>query len=140
METEFVTFTYEKEILEQNLDTFGHVNNAMYLVIYEEARWDFITKNGKGLKEIMDTKVGPVLLDLQLTFKAELKNREKIKIVSQCKEMKNKYVMVLEQKMYKEDGKLASVLTLSCGLMDLQERKLINPDEEWLRALGFQKV
>ena len=36
-------YEYEKTILEQHLDTFGHVNNAAYLVLYEEARWDFIT-------------------------------------------------------------------------------------------------
>lgn len=137
MQNNYVTFEYDKQILEQNLDTFGHVNNAMYLVMYEEARWDFITKNGKGLSEIIEKKIGPVLLEMQLTFKAELKNREKIKIVSRCLEMKNKYVMVLEQKMYKEDGKLASTLILSCGLMDLNERKLIIPDEAWLVALGF---
>ncbi len=130
-------FEYERQILEQNLDCFGHMNNAMYLVLYEEARWDFITKNGMGLDYIMKNQIGPVLLDLNLVFKAEIKNREKIKILSQCLSMKNKYVMTLEQRMFKEDGKLASVLTISCGLMDLKERKLINPPDEWLKVLGF---
>jgi len=55
-----------------------------------------------------------VLLDLQLTFKSELGNREKIKIISQARsEMRNKYVMQLDQKMVKENGKVASTLTLS---------------------------
>jgi acyl-CoA thioester hydrolase len=133
-------FEYEKLILEEHLDTFGHVNNAVYLTIYEEARWDFITKNGLGLKEIMQTRVGPVLLDLQLTFKSELNNREKIKIVSQARsEMRNRYVMVLDQKMLKENGKIASTLTLSVGLMDLNARKLIAPTREWLSALGIEE-
>ncbi len=133
-------YEYEKQILEQHLDTFGHVNNAMYLSIYEEARWDFITKNNLGLKEILETKVGPVLLDLNLTFKAELKNRDKIKIVSQARpELRNKFVMVLDQKMLKEDGKIASTLTLSVGLMDLNARKLITPTIPWLKALGLEE-
>jgi len=29
-------YEYQKEILEQHLDTFGHVNNAVYLSLYEE--------------------------------------------------------------------------------------------------------
>ncbi len=133
-------YEYEITILEHHLDTFGHVNNAVYLEMYEEARWDFITKNNLGLNEILATKVGPVLLDLQLTFKAELKLREKIKIVSQAKpEMRNKYVMQLEQKMIKEDGKIASFITISVGMMDLNARKLIAPSAEWSKALGLQE-
>lgn len=133
-------YEYELTILEHHLDTFGHVNNAVYLEMYEEARWDFITRNNLGLKEILATKVGPVLLDLQLTFKAELKLREKIKIVSQARsEMRNKYVMQLDQKMLKEDGKVASMITLSVGMMDLNARKLILPSEEWRKALGVEE-
>lgn len=133
-------YEYDLTILENHLDTFGHVNNANYLTLYEEARWDFITKNNLGLKEILETKIGPVLLDLNLTFKAELKNRDKIKIVSQARtEMRNKFVMLLDQKMIKEDGKIASTLTLSVGLMDLNARKLISPTPEWLKALGLEE-
>ena len=131
-------YEYELTILEQHLDTFGHVNNAVYLSLYEEARWDFITKNNLGLKEIMEKKVGPVLLDLHLTFKSELNNREKIKIVSQARpEMRNKFVMLLDQKMIREDVKIASTLTLSVGMMDLTARKLISPTLEWRHALGL---
>lgn len=133
-------YEYEFTILERHLDTFGHVNNAVYLQLYEEARWDFITKNNLGLKEILETQIGPVLLDLNLTFKAELKNREKIKVVSQARpELRNKFVMVLDQKMLKADGKIASTLTLSVGIMDLKARKLIAPTEEWLKALGLEE-
>ena len=131
-------YEYDIMILEQHLDTFGHVNNAKYLEMYEEARWDFITKNNLGLKEILATQVGPVLLDLNLTFKAELKNRDKIKITSQARaQMRNKFVMILDQRMILEDGKTASTLTLSVGMMDLKARKLISPSEEWRRALGL---
>ncbi len=131
-------YEYELQILEHHLDTFGHVNNATYLALYEEARWDFITKNGLGLKEIMDSKIGPVLLDLHLTFKAELTNREQIKITSVGVGMKNKFVMQLEQKIFKNNGKLASTLNLTVGVMDLAARKLILPDEKLMTALGMK--
>ena len=39
-------FEYPLTIKEFHLDTFGHVNNATYLQIYEEARWEFINQNG----------------------------------------------------------------------------------------------
>lgn len=133
-------YEYELTILEHHLDTFGHVNNAVYLTLYEEARWDFITKNGLGMKQILESKIGPILLDLNLVFKSELNNREKIKIVSQARpEMKNKFVMVLDQKILKESGRVASTMTLSVGLMDLNQRKLIAPTAAWLQALGLEE-
>jgi len=133
-------YEYSIKILEHHLDTFGHVNNATYLEMYEEARWDLLNKNNSGIDVIMAKKIGPVLLDLHLTFKAELKNREEIKIISQARTlMKNQYVLLLDQKMLKADGKTASTLELSVGLMDLEKRKLIAPTKEWLHALGVEE-
>ena len=39
--------------------------------------------------------------------------------------------------MIKEDGKIASLITLSVGMMDLNARKLISPTDEWRKALGL---
>ncbi len=137
---EVTTFQYPMLIIEKHLDTFGHVNNATYLELYEEARWDFIEKNGWGLKKIQATGIGPVILELNLKFKRELKNREKITITSVFKEMKNSKVMVLFQQMLKEDGTVASELELDIGVFDLKERSLIKPNEEWLTAVGVKSL
>lgn len=133
-----MNFSYKKQILEQHLDTFGHVNNAVYLELYEEARWDFITKAGFGLKEVQEAQVGPVILDITVTYKAELKNRENIIIESEYKGMKNSLVMTVCQKMIKEDGSLASDISISMGIFDMKTRKLIKPPADWLEALGAQ--
>jgi acyl-CoA thioester hydrolase len=133
-------YEYSLKILEHHLDTFGHVNNATYLQIYEEARWDLLAQNNHGIDKIVASRIGPVILDLHLIFKAELINREEIKIITVAKkEMRNKYVMVLEQKMLKADGKVASTLELSIGLMNLDKRKLVPPTKEWMTALGVEE-
>ena len=46
------THEYPLLIVERHLDTFGHVNNATYLELFEEARWDWLQQNGYGLDEI----------------------------------------------------------------------------------------
>ena len=69
---------YELLIHEQHLDTFGHVNNAAYLQILEEARWDLITRNGYGLDEVHRRRIGPVVLDVELRFRRELRNRQRV--------------------------------------------------------------
>jgi YbgC/YbaW family acyl-CoA thioester hydrolase len=131
-------FEYDVQIKEIHLDSFGHVNNAVYVQLYEEARWDFITKNGFGLEVIQREQVGPVLLDLQVRFKREIKNREFIKIQSQTREIISSKIILLEQKMINSDGKIASEALFTVGFFDMQERKLITPPQEWLAAVGIK--
>ena len=131
-------FEYEILIKECHLDSFGHVNNAVYVQLYEEARWDFITKNGFGLEVIQRDQVGPVLLDLQVKFRREIKNREVIKIQSQTREILSSKMMVLDQKMIKADGKIASEAVFTVGFFDMKQRKLIEANPLWLKAVGVK--
>lgn len=130
-----MSFEYDLTVLEAHLDTFGHVNNATYLELYEQARWDFITKGGYGLKEVQKRAEGPVILELNLKFKRELPNRSQIKILSKFAGFENRLVMKLSQEIRLE-GKIASTLDLKVGLMDLEKRKLIEPTKDWLSAIG----
>jgi acyl-CoA thioester hydrolase len=130
-------FEYRFQVLEKHLDSFGHVNNAVYLELFEEARWDFITSRGYGLEEIKRTQIGPVILEIELKFKRELLNREWIIVKSYTTEENHKLIGSLSQEMIKEsDGKVAATLDLKVGLMDLKERKLIKADDKWLHAIG----
>lgn len=131
-------FEYDVLIREFHLDSFGHVNNAAYVMLYEEARWDFITKNGFGLDYIQQNQVGPVILDLSVRFKREIKNREQIKIKSKTIEIVSPKIMVLEQTMVKVDGKVASEAKFTVGFFDMKERKLIDANPEWLKAVGVK--
>lgn len=131
-------FEYKTKILESHLDSFGHVNNANYLKLFEEARWDFITKNGHGLEYVLEKNVGPIILDLNLRFKYELKNRDEIIIYSQVIEVKSSKIYVIEQKMMRADGKLAAIAQFTAGFFDLAVRKLISPEPGWIKALGIK--
>ena len=135
---ENLIFEYEVLIREMHLDSFGHVNNAAYVMLYEEARWDFITRNGCGLDWIQTHQVGPVILDLKVRFKRELKNREKIVIRSRTIEIISPKILVLEQSMLKQDGKVASDATFTVGFFDMKLRKLTDATPEWLRAVGVK--
>ncbi len=107
-------------------------------MLYEEARWDFITKNGYGLDYILKHQIGPVILDLNVRFKRELMNRELIKITSQAIEVLSSKILILEQIMYKSDGKIASEAKFTVGLFDMKERKLTEGTPEWLHAVGLR--
>jgi YbgC/YbaW family acyl-CoA thioester hydrolase len=134
----FEIFTYKLQIKESHLDTFGHVNNATYLELYEEARWDFITRGGYGLDKIQATGMGPIILEFNIRYRKELKNREWITITFQVIEDNGKIARA-KHEMFKEDGSLASDAEVVVGFFDLNERKLIKPTAEWRKAIGDPK-
>jgi YbgC/YbaW family acyl-CoA thioester hydrolase len=127
---------YSVLIRESHLDTFGHVNNATYLALFEEARWDLVTANGFGLKEVQIAKQGPVILEVNLKFIKELKLRETITITTELLGYQGK-IGKLKQQMLKADGEVASEATFVFGLFDLKERKLIPPTDQWKKAIGM---
>jgi YbgC/YbaW family acyl-CoA thioester hydrolase len=127
---------YEVLIRESHLDSFGHMNNAAYLVLFEEARWDFITRNGYGLKQVQELQKGPVVLELTLKFRKEVTLRENIKITMESLSYQRK-IGRFRQEMIKTDGTVAAELELTIGLFDLQTRRLIEPTVEWNKAIGL---
>ncbi len=134
MSTEFL---YDVLIREAHLDTFGHVNNATYFELFEEARWEAITPRGYGLKEVQAKKQGPVVLDAQIKFLKELKLREGIAIKTVCLPFTGKTAKI-EQKMVKENGDVACEVTFTYAFFDLAVRRIIPPTKEWLYATGVE--
>jgi thioesterase-3 len=130
-------FTYSVLIKEHHLDTFSHVNNATYLELLEEARWDFLNAQGINLKTIHDTGIGPIVLECHIQFLQELRLRQSIVIESQIISFEKK-IGVMRQDMINEQGKLCSHAKMTFGVFDLNTRKLIIPTAEWLWAIGVE--
>lgn len=128
-------FSYPTLIKETYLDTFGHMNNAAYLVLLEEARWDFITKNNYGLAKIMATQIGPTIVEIKINFLKELKLRDEVVIESEMISYDGKIGILLQRIL--RNNQLCSSAELRMGLFDLQKRKLIPPTEDWLMAIGM---
>jgi acyl-CoA thioester hydrolase len=128
---------YRMLILESHLDTFGHVNNAAYLQILEEARWDLVTRNGYGLEEVHRRRIGPVVLDVRLRFAKELRNRQPIVIRTWVDSHSGK-VGKLAQQIVDETGDACCDALFTIGLFDLDARRLIRPTPEWVAAMGLR--
>jgi YbgC/YbaW family acyl-CoA thioester hydrolase len=125
---------YATLILERHLDTFGHVNNAQYLALFEEARWEMITSRGYGLKQVQENGIGTVVLECSVRFQRELRLREKIQIQTGVKTLRKK-ILTLRQQILIEDGKTAAEASFTMGCFNLRERKLVTPTAEWLFAV-----
>jgi thioesterase III len=127
---------YPLLILERHLDTFGHVNNATYLEILEEARWDWITRGGYGLREIRTTGRGPTILECTIRFKREVTVREQIRVQTDLEAYRGKIAKV-RQRIFNERGDIACEALFVMGLFDTHARKLVAPTAEWLASFGM---
>ena len=105
-------FEYSVVVREHNMDTLGHLNNASYLQIFEEARWDFSNKGGFGLDWVLSNKQSPVVLKAEMSFRKEVLNREALLIRSEFVGFKNSLIGSFKQKMIKKNKKVASILSI----------------------------
>lgn len=129
---------YRTMILEKHLDTFGHVNNARYFELLEEARWARVTEGGYGLETVQKLRKGPVVLAAEIEFKRELKLREEIEITTQAIEQNGKIGKIEQYILNPADGSVHARAVFTFGFFDLEKRKLMEATPEWLRAIGVQ--
>jgi acyl-CoA thioester hydrolase len=129
-------FHYETTIRERHLDHFGHVNNAKYLEIFEEARWDLIGQSGLGLDWVLQRGLGPVILDVKVKFRKELLLRETVRIESRVADYR-KRLGYFEQKIFNAKGALCTEAEFVFSIFDLHRRRMVPPDAQWVQALGM---
>lgn len=134
-------------IHEGHLDTFGHVNNATYLQLFEQARWDWITRGGYGLRKIQETKQGPVILDCSLQFRREVTNRQAVCVRTWIAALAPKVAKIRQDLVLSLgdalDGAGAEAVccsaTFTMAFFDLEARRIIEPNLEWLAAFGLRR-
>ena len=130
---------FEQSIIirEQHLDTFGHVNNARYLEIFEQARWDLITDNGFGLEYIRSSGTGPVILEVSLRFLRELKNRDRVLVRSFVDSYEGK-IGHMTQLLVNDAAQICCEGKFVFAQWDTRSRKIIAPTPEWRVAVGLE--
>jgi len=130
---------HEKALLisESHLDSFGHLNNARYLELFEQARWDLITDRGFGIDVIRKTRTGPTILGVEMKFLRELSPRESVVIRSELVSYERK-IGRMKQVMVKADGTAACEAVFVFGLFDIEKRKLVEPTPAWAHAVGLE--
>ena len=127
---------YDVLIRETHIDSLGHMNNAAYLTLFEEARWDWITAGGYGVAEIQAFKQSPIVLEVTVKFMKEVRLRENVQIVSEILHYDGK-IGEMKQTMRRTDGTVCCEAVFKMGFFDLTTRRLIEPTPRWRKALGI---
>jgi acyl-CoA thioester hydrolase len=100
------------------LDSYNHINNAVYLNYFEHARWEFFRQI--DLVDFLKIKENlPVVTDIQIRYQREIKLFDELMIESSC--VQEKPYLVFRQK----------IVNLSTGLASARATtKLIFVDKE----------
>lgn len=125
---------YSLTIVEHHLDFLGHVNNATYLQIFEEARWDLLRQMGFSKKELATYQISPIVLEVHVRFRRELLLGKHIKIRTEFKNI-DKRIHEIYQTIHDGSENFCDAKFI-VGIFDLRERKLISPPSIWKEALA----
>jgi acyl-CoA thioester hydrolase len=130
-----IEHTYNIKIDEKWIDASRHVNNANYMTILENARWD-IFKNTEFSKDKMHALgFAPVLIDCYIRYRKELVSGEKIKINTQVISVEKNGTIYIKQTIFNEEGRKACSAKVRHGLIDLEKRALMPMKSQWLDIL-----
>lgn len=126
---------YNLSIKESHLDFMGHVNNATYLTILEEARWELLYSHNYTLKDILTSGIGPVILECNIKFLKEIGLRQIITIESEIISFKDK-IGIMQQNIFNEKKELCTSAKFTFGFFDMKLRKLVEPRDKLKAIFG----
>lgn len=126
-------FYHSTIIQTHHCDHYGHMNNASYMQLYEEARWAMLKAKNWDQGRIEIEGYGPIVLEAQIWYRRELKVKEEIRIRVETLDSTRK-VFEIHQNMTTNEGMVASEARFKLGLMDLRQRRLIQPPRAWVEA------
>lgn len=106
------------------VDTQGHMNQAVYLQYAEHARWECLLAAGITQAGLIANGVGPVALDVAIKFRRELRTGDEVDISCEFQWGEGK-IFHIQQEFRRADSTHVASLTGTAGLLDLQERRLI---------------
>ncbi|SCL44253.1 acyl-CoA thioester hydrolase [Micromonospora citrea] len=108
------------------LDTQGHLNQAVYLQYGEHARWECLRAAGITQERLLAAGVGPVALEVTLRYLRELRGGDEVDVSCAFRWGEGK-TFEIEQDYVRADGVRVATLTGVGGMLDLSARRLV-PD------------
>ncbi|MFD5190448.1 acyl-CoA thioesterase [Streptomyces sp. NPDC058357] len=130
-----MTFSVDVTVRGYELDTQGHLNQAVYLQYAEHARWELLRAAGLPQDKLLASGVGPVALETTVKFLRELRGGDRARVTCRFVYGEGKTFTVAQQ-ILKEDGTVAAEVTGVAGMLDLTARRLIADPAGHLASLA----
>jgi acyl-CoA thioester hydrolase len=128
-------FTVRITVRGYELDTQGHLNQAVYLQYAEHARWALLRAAGITQDALIASGIGPVALETTIRYLRELRGGDEVDVSCGFAWGAGR-TFRLEQDYRLPDGTQVAELVGVAGLLDLRERRLVSAPQDRLRALA----
>ena len=120
-------FEYQITVRGYELDSYGHVNHAVYLNYMEQARWEIIREAGL-LDQLIREGKKLVVIKADVRYISEIKLFDKIIIHTKVK--KEAPYLVFYQKLFNQNGSIrVARAVIKAILLDEQKKPLDIPDD-----------
>lgn len=102
---------YKRKIYGYQCDIYGHLNNANYLMIYEEARSELLLKLGYSIHKLKQMDLQIYLTRVELQFKRAVELEDKVTIKTKIVEI-NRLRSTWIQQIYNSNNQLCNEATV----------------------------
>ena len=129
-------FFHRTEVRYGDLDPQGHVNNAIYLTYFEQARVYYLIQLGLFSKDQSFMEVGVIIADIHITYHSTTHYDDPIKVGVQTTKIGNKSFTTEQCIMHAETGRVMATGTVVLVTFDYEGMKPIPVPDEWRQKIS----
>lgn len=112
-------------------DVQGHLMGSAYISYANQALWELLKSSGVDIDGMLETGVGPVVLESNIKYLRELRGGDSVTIECLMHFTESK-TYIVECRFYNDNGDISAEVRNIAGLLDLKKRKLLeNPAQFW---------
>lgn len=119
------SFKYQFQVRGYELDSFGHVNNAVYINYLEQARWEIVNKLGL-LDLLKENKNFLVVVETNIKYVQELRMFDDAYVVSSM--IGRGFFIDFKQDIFDAKGKKVVKAKVKCLFLDENRKPVDIPD------------
>ncbi|MFD2369153.1 acyl-CoA thioesterase [Brevibacillus sp. GCM10020057] len=120
-----------------DLDFIGHVNNAKYLEYMEWARFDWFWQTGLTLDELQRRAVMPVVVNININYRKELRIREQVVARTSAVKLGGKS-FVIRHELFNQREELVADADVTMVMIDANTRRSTALPAELREALSAE--
>jgi len=122
-------FEHRIKVRSHDLDSFGHVNNAVYLNYLEEARCEYLEQRGLSFNSFHEWEAFAFVVGSEIRYKSPAKYGDVLNIRGAFSSMR-RASFTMDYEIYNETQKrMCALASMSFGFVDRHEKIIPIPEE-----------
>lgn len=130
-------FKATHKVRSYELDSFGHVNNAVYLNYLEYARMEYLLQKGLSFTDFTKWDRIPYVTKAEIQYKSSARVHDLLEIRGTINQWKKVSFVIHYEILNKTTQKIAAVADLKFVFVNKSEKMMPIPDEFKKAFIGF---